>query len=127
MILLKIIIVNIVSKTQNHIHIYFGLCLWQTVIEKIGLEELEHVEWKDIHVGITGRDLKTKLCNTVIFVIKYIIFRSRSEGTLPTHRDIFQRIVEYRNEENAIAMRRHKLEKHLLKWESIESYLTPLI
>ena len=43
--------------------------LWQTVIEKLGLEELETVEWKHIHVGITGRDLKTKICNTVIFVI----------------------------------------------------------
>ena len=32
-----------------------------------------NVEWKNIHVGISGRDIKTKICNTVIFVIKYII------------------------------------------------------
>ena len=93
------------------------------MIEKICLDEFENVGWKDIHVGITGRDLKTKICNTVIFVIKYIIFRSRSEGAIPTHKDIIKRIAEYRDEENAIATRRYKLDKHLLKWESIEPYL----
>ena len=117
------------QNSESYLHLFWDCVhvkpLWQIVIEKLDLEELKDIEWKDIHVGITGRDLKSKICNTIIFVMKYIIFKSRPEGIIPTNKDIFQKITEYRDEEYAIAIRTHKLDKHLLKWESIEPYLMP--
>ena len=93
--------------------------LWQIVIEKLGLASLRKAEWKEIHVGIAGSDPEIKFCNTVIFLMKYIIFKTRSEGRVPTQERCFQILLEYQNEEKAIAIKRNKLDKHLLKWERL--------
>ena len=43
---------------------------------QIELIDLQNAEWKDIHVGIMGKDFNIKCCNTIIFILKYIIFRN---------------------------------------------------
>ena len=110
-------------ELESYEHIFWDCkdvkLLWQKVIEKFSLVKLQNAKWKDIHVGVTGKDLEIKICNTVIFLIKFIIFRSRSKGVVPTQEEIFQRIADYRNEEKAIAIKRNKLDKHLLKWERL--------
>jgi len=93
--------------------------LWQKVTERFDLTELQNAEWKDIHVGIVGKDLDTKCCNTIIFILKYIIFRYRSEGTIPPPQDIYKQIMVFRDEEKEMASKRNKLGLHLLKWENI--------
>ena len=110
-----------VVETYNHI---FWDCvlikpLWKKVIEGFETIDFQNTEWKDIHIGIEGKDLNTKCCNTVIFILKYIIFLSRSEEVFPTHEAIFKKILEYRNEEKEIALKRNKLGLHLLKWENV--------
>ena len=110
-----------VVETYNHI---FWDCvlikpLWKKVIECFETIDFQNTEWKDIHIGIEGKDLNTKCCNTVIFILKYIIFLSRSEEVFPTHEAIFKKILEYRNEEKEIALKRNKLGLHLLKWENV--------
>ena len=87
------------------------------MIDRFELVDLQNAEWKDIHVGITGKDLNIKCCNTVIFILKYIIFRSRSEDQVPTPEETFKKIMGYRDEEKEIALKRNKLGIHLLKWE----------
>ena len=76
-------------------------------------------EWKDIHVGIMGKDFNIKCCNTIIFILKYIIFRSRSEGAIPTPEEIYKKIMGYRDDEKEIASKRNKLGLHLLIWENV--------
>ena len=93
--------------------------LWQKVIDKFELIDLQNAEWKDIHVGIMGKDFNIKCCNTIIFILKYIIFRSRSEGAIPTPEEIYKKIMGYRDEEKEIASKRNKLGLHLLKWENV--------
>ena len=46
---------------------------------------------KDIHVGIMGKDFNIKCCNTIILILKYIIFRSRSKGAIPTPEEFIRR------------------------------------
>ena len=48
--------------------------LWQKVTERFDLTELQNAEWKDIHVAIVGKDLDTKCCNTIIFILKSLFF-----------------------------------------------------
>ena len=93
--------------------------LFQKVIDKFELIDLQNAEWKDIHVGIMGKDFNIKCCNTIIFILKYIIFRSRSEGAIPTPEEIYKKIMGYRDDEKEIASKRNKLGLHLLKWENV--------
>ena len=110
-------------KVETYQHVFWDCVyikpLWQKVIERLEAIVFENAEWIDIHVGIKGKDLNIKCCNTVIFILKYIIFRSRSEGVIPSHEVIFKKITEYRNEEKEIALKRNKLGLHLLKWENV--------
>ena len=94
--------------------------LWQKVIDRFDLIRLKNAEWKDIHVGIMGKDLSTKCCNTIIFILKYIIFRSRSEDAILTPEEMYRKIRGFRDEEKEIASKRNKLGLHLLKWENID-------
>ena len=93
--------------------------LWQEVIDRFEMADLRNIEWRDVHFGVTGRAPKVKFYNTIIFILKYIIFRSRSEGKIPTFEEICKRIISFRDEEKEIAIKRNKLGLHLLKWENV--------
>ena len=110
--------------SESYSHLFWDcICvkpLWQEVIERIGLGELRNVQWETIHVGIMGNSYRIKCCNTLIFIIKYIIYRARSEGALPKLDKLLKLILEYRDEEKELAIKRNKLGKHLQKWDSID-------
>ena len=52
-------------------------------------------------------------------MLKYIIFKSRTTGTLPSFNKIQKTFSEYINTEKELATTRGKLGEHLLKWEHI--------
>ena len=53
-------------------------------------------------------------------MVKYIIFKSRTGSTLPSSRKIQRDILNYREEEKKLAIKRRKLGLHLQKWEYID-------
>ena len=78
-----------VKIVQNLIPTFFWNCaeinsLWQEIIEYFELEELRNAVWQDIHVGIEGTSHRIKMCNTVIFITKYMIYKARSESIIPS-------------------------------------------
>ena len=52
-------------------------------------------------------------------MLKYIIFKLRTTGTLPSFNKIQKTFLEYINAEKKLATARGKLGEHLLKWEII--------
>ena len=112
------------QMTESYLHLFWDCVyvkpLWQGVIERFGLVELQNVKWENVHVGILGNSFRIKCCNSLIFTIKYIIYRSRSEGAVPKLDRLFKIILEYKDEEKELAIKRNKLGKHLQKWESVK-------
>ena len=76
------------QSVETYSHLFWNCAkvqsLWQDTIESFDLLELRDAVWQDIHVGMTGNTPRIKCCNTVIFIIKYIIYRARSESTIPS-------------------------------------------
>ena len=58
--------------------------LWQEVIQKLHLIEIDIDDWKPIFMGISGNTARIFVINCIIFLVKYITFISRKEGTLPS-------------------------------------------
>ena len=81
------------------------------------LFEIRNMDWKDIHVGLAGSSNRIKFVNSLIIFLKYIIFKSRSEGKLAPFHIIQNKLREYMEEEKKIAIKRRKLGIHLQKWE----------
>ena len=81
------------------------------------LVEIRNMEWKDVFVGLPGRTIRMKFVNSLIIVLKYIIFKSRGTGYLPPFDIIKKRIEQSIEEEKKLATTRGKLGTHLLKWE----------
>ena len=86
------------------------------MIQLFELEEIRTLEWKDIFVGLPGKSNRIKFINTLIVMLKYIIFRLRIECTIPPFRKIQSKILEYREEEKILAIKKGKLGLHLQKW-----------
>ena len=93
--------------------------LWQIIIQRLNLVELQYVSWEDIYVGISGNSSKIKGCNTVILMIKYMLYLMRAEGKVPKFNDVMKYFRECKEEENKIAVKRGIIGMHLLKWEYI--------
>ena len=111
------------SETYSHL---FWNCtkigpLWQDIIDYFQLEELTNVEWQDIHVGIEGASHRIKLCNTVIFITKFMIYKARSQLVTLSLAELKKIFITYREEEKNIAIKRNKTGLHLLKWELLNS------
>ena len=75
--------------------------------------------WEDIFVGLSGVSIRIKFVNSLIIMLKYIIFKSRTTCTLPYFNKIQKTFSEYINTEKELATKRGKLGEHLLKWEHI--------
>ena len=58
-----------------------------------------------------------KCCNSIIFMIKHILYLSRTVGAVPSVVKVQNSLMEYRDEENKIASKGGKIGIHLLKWE----------
>ena len=79
--------------------------------------EIRNMDWKDIFVGLSGTSIRIKFINSLIIMLKHIIYKSRNKGTLPPVNIIHKKMLEYIDEEKKLATRRGKLGAHLLKWE----------
>ena len=112
------------QEVETYLHLFWDCTkvqsLWKDIIVNFELLELRDGEWQDIHVGISGNSLRIKCCNSIIFIIKLTIYRSRSEGALPNLANMKKILFRYREEEKKIAAIRGKLGIHLQKWESVK-------
>lgn len=97
--------------------------LWQEVIQKLHLIEIDIDDWKPIFMGISGNTARIFVINCIIFLVKYIIFISRKEGTLPSVQKTVHMLKNYRDEEYKMAFKKGKLGMHLQKWEQIDAFL----
>ena len=91
--------------------------IWKEVITNYDLMEIRNIEWKDIFVGLSGNSIRIKFINSLIIMLKYIIYKSRLDGTLPPLNMIRKTLLQYMEEENKLASKRGRLSTHLLKWE----------
>ena len=57
--------------------------LWQEIIYTFELLEARDISCKDMHVGLTGNSFRIK-CNFIIFMIKHILYSSRTAGAVPS-------------------------------------------
>ena len=109
---------------ETYLHLFWDClevkALWQQVIHKLELIELKDVSWVDIHVGIQGNSLRIKYCNSIILMVKHILYLSRSGGAVPSVIQVYKKILEYREEEYQIAIKCEKIGLHLSKWESVK-------
>ena len=95
------------QSTETYSHLFWNCTkiqsLWQEIIDEYNLFELRNVDWQDIHVGIEVCSPRIKFCNTLILMIKYMIYRARSKLAIPSIGNVKKTIIEYRDEEKSIA------------------------
>ena len=109
------------QETETYKHL-FMTCrnvekLWKEIISYYNLVEIQNMTWKEIHVGVSGSSTRIKFVNALIIFLKYVIFKSRSEGKLPPFHIIQKKLREYIEAEKRVAIKRGKLGIHLQKWE----------
>ena len=63
------------QNIETYLHLFWECVhvqiLWQNEIAKFELRELRSIDWIDIHLGLSGNSLRIKICNTIIFAMKY--------------------------------------------------------
>ena len=64
------------------------------MIHLFELTEVRTLEWKDIFMGLPGKSVRIKFVNTLIVMLKYIIFKSRKGSTLPSLGKITKGYIE---------------------------------
>ena len=111
------------QETETYKHL-FMTCqkvedMWKEIIVYYDLFEIQNMDWVDIHVGLYGNSVRIKFVNSLILFLKYIIFKSRNAGKLPSFNMIRNKLLEYIEAEKKLATRRGKLGTHLLKWEFV--------
>ena len=66
------------------------------------LTEIQDIEWADIFVGLSGSSVRIKFVNSLIILLKYVIFKSRNTGILPSFNAIQKQLLEYMNQEKIL-------------------------
>ena len=90
------------------------------MITHYDLKEIINMAWEDIFVGLSGSSIRIKFVNSLIIMLKCIIFKSRITGILYHHSTKYRKhFLEYINAEKNLVTTRGKLGEHLLKWEHI--------
>ena len=97
--------------------------LWKFIINHFDIYELRNMDWKDIFGGILGYSNRSKCVNSLIILMKYTIFRSRTEKKLPTKEKLRKIIAELIDEEKNLATTAGKLHLHLQKWECLHNLI----
>ena len=59
--------------------------IWKYLITHYELKEIRNMAWEDIFVGLSGSSIRIKFVNSLIIMLKYIIFKSRITGILYHH------------------------------------------
>ena len=115
------------KEVESYQHLFFECPevkrLWGEMSKILQLNELGSDSWKTIFMGMSGNTTRASLINCIIFLVKYIIFGSRKQGTLPTVQKLTRMVKEYRDTEYQIAFKKGKLGVHLRKWEQINVLL----
>ena len=109
-------------ETYPHVFLFCELVkqIWQDIIRKFDLREINFNNWPLIFMGIQGNSPRTKMCNTIIIVIKHIIYLSRSKGTLPSTQNVLTMISNYEMREKDLANKKGKIGLHLQKWDQLK-------
>jgi len=107
------------TETYTHLFLYCGKVkdIWKSVITHYDLMEIRNMEWRDVFVGLSGNSVRIQFVNSLLIMIKYIIYKSRNTETLPSFNKIQKTLFEYMDEEKKLATKRGRLGAHLLKWE----------
>ena len=109
------------QETETYKHL-FMTCrkvedVWKEIIAYYNLVEIRDMEWKDIHVGLPGSSSRIRFVNSLIIFLKYVIFKSRNDGKLPSAQIVQNKLLEYIETEKRLAIKKGKLGIHLQKWE----------
>ena len=73
--------------------------IWQVIVQHFDVEEIKEMNWRDIFLGLPGNSVRNKFVNSMLIMLKYIVFRSRKEGVIPSVIKIRNTILEYIEEE----------------------------
>lgn len=92
---------------------------------------MQKLDWQSVHVGIKTQDIgKGQLINHLILLIKWMIFVfSKEKSRPPLIREIRERMLESREEERKLAMKRGTLALHSRKWNHLmarDTYCTTI-
>ena len=85
------------------------------MIQQFDLAEIKELDWNDIFLGLKGNSVRIKFVNTVIIFMKYVIYKSRQKGSLPTVVKIEKSVLEFIEEEKKLAIKMGKLGDALVK------------
>ena len=109
------------AETYQHLFLFCEQVqrLWQEIIDKLNLGEIDISNWNLIFMGIKGNSHRIKMCNSIIFIIKYIIYSYRSKGVLPSINTILRMIIDYKDREKELASNTGRIGLHLMKWEEL--------
>ena len=107
------------EETYSHMFLFCEQVqrTWQEMINKLKLREIDISNWDLIFIGIKGNSHRIKMCNSIIFIMKYIIYFSRTKGLLPSMNKIVMMISDYKDREEELAIKSGTLGLHLQKWE----------
>lgn len=94
---------------------------WKEIIDKLKLWEIDISNWNLIFMGLQGNSNRIKVCNSIIIIMKYVIYSSRTKGVLPSINNILRTIENYKDQEKALAIKIGKLGLHLNKWDHLAS------
>ena len=111
------------DEAETYSHLFFD-CLkvqrfWLELIDCLQLKEIRNGNLKIVLLGLPGKSSRVKVCNSVIFLLKYIIYSFRIQGELPSIQRVIQIILGYKEDEKRLAIKRGKLNLHLQKWEQL--------
>ena len=109
------------AETYQHLFLFCEQIqrLWQEIINKLNLGEIDISNWNLIFMGIQGNSHRIKMCNSIIFIIKYIIYSNRSKGVLPSINAILMKLTDYKDRERELAIKTGRIGLHLMKWEEL--------
>ena len=111
------------QEIETYVHVFLHYTkvedIWKNMITHSDLTEIRNRAWEDIFVGLSDSSFRIEFVNSLIIMLKCIIFKSRTTGTLPSFNKIQKTFLEYINAEKKLATKRGKLCEHLLKWEYV--------
>ena len=112
------------QEPETYLHLFLHCDrvkqIWNFIIELFDIDELKNMDWKEIYLGISGNTDRSKCINSLVILLKYTIFKSRSENKLPSRDKIYRIILEFIDEEKKLALKAGRLHLHLRKWEHIQ-------
>ena len=94
------------TETYKHVFLQCQIIkdIWKDMIIYYDLIEIQNMDWADIFVGLPGSSVRIKFVNSLIILLKYVIFKSRTTGILPSFNTIQKQLLEYMNQEKKLQL-----------------------